>query len=90
MIGFIYSLIHRSNFIEELTAKICTSLILILAAETLKIKIKCSDEVCIICLEEMKDEECMILKCKHVFHETCLWDWAYIKTECPCCRKCFW
>ncbi len=32
LIGITYSLLHRYNFIEELAAKICTSLILILIA----------------------------------------------------------
>lgn len=50
LIGITYSLLQRSNILEEFTAKICTSLLLILLAEKLKIKLQNEDSNCSICL----------------------------------------
>lgn len=50
LIGITYSLLQRNNILEEFTAKICTSLLLILAAEKLKIKFTDNDSNCGICL----------------------------------------
>ena len=86
LIGITYSLLHRYNIIEEFAAKICTTLLLILLAEKLKMKFKEVNELCVICCEQM-NQECIILKCSHFFHEKCLWEWAYVKQECPSCKR---
>ena len=89
LIGVTYSLLQRQAIYEELMAKICSTLLLILAAEKMKIKFTPKKEeqcTCVICFNELNDE-CIHLKCKHVFHETCLWNWAYQKSECPTCKS---
>lgn len=85
LIGITYSLLGRDNFLEEFAAKVCTSLLLVLAAERVQIDIKEQHGSCSICMEKM-NENYIILKCRHYFHEACLWDWAYVKQECPCCK----
>jgi hypothetical protein len=87
LIGVTYSLLKRDNIYEELTAKICTSLLLILIAEKVKLKYeeKKEETCCTICFEKMNNDW-LILKCKHEFHETCLWNWVYVKQECPYCK----
>ena len=50
-----------------------------------RIKIKTDNNSCRICLQETHHNDCMILRCKHFFHEDCLWDWLYIKNQCPIC-----
>lgn len=88
LIGITYSLLQRYNFAEELAAKVCTTLILILMAEKMQIKFKHTDNDCDICFTKM-NEQCIILKCSHYFHEKCLWEWAYVKAKCPSCQKPF-
>jgi hypothetical protein len=45
-------------------------------------------EDCIICCCEMEDSmKKMVLKCKHKYHDTCLFDWLKVKTTCPMCRR---
>lgn|GEM_PF-5341107 len=86
LIGVTYSLLQRNNIYEELAAKICTSLLLILLAEKIKLRYESEKELnCTICFEKMKND-CLVLKCKHEFHEKCLWNWVYVKQECPYCR----
>lgn len=53
LIGITYSLLQRFNFIEELAAKICTTMILILIAEKMQIKFKHTNEDCEICFGKM-------------------------------------
>ena len=55
--------------------------------------------VCSICLENTKfkyvnkrfvapqNNECKILKCKHVFHSRCIKKWYAYGNQCPCCRE---
>lgn len=62
---------------------------LVLIGEKLKKQYKDNQEPCSICFNSM-NEECIILKCSHVFHESCLWEWVYIKQECPSCKKKIW
>lgn len=80
LIGVTYSLLQRNNVYEELTAKICTSLLLILLAEKVKLRYELTKQEsnCTICFEIMKND-CLILKCNHEFHEKCLWNWVYVK-----------
>ncbi len=68
LIGVTYSLLQRNNIYEELAAKICTSLLLILLAEKIKLRYESEKELnCTICFEKMKND-CLVLKCKHEFH----------------------
>ena len=85
LIGITYSLLNRNNILEEFSLKVCTSLLLILIAEKCRSKHELQDE-CIICYEKMNDEW-LILKCGHIFHENCLWRWVYNQYSCPICHK---
>ena len=41
---------------------------------------------CIICLEEMKKNEIVIiLRCGHSYHKKCLFEWFKKKKICPLC-----
>jgi hypothetical protein len=51
LIGITYSLLQRSNFMEELSIKVFTSLLLVLVAEKLQIKFQEKDAFCDICFE---------------------------------------
>jgi hypothetical protein len=45
-------------------------------------------EDCIICFCELDDPlKKMVLKCRHKFHEKCIFDWLKVKPTCPMCRK---
>lgn len=44
-----------------------------------------SDNVCIICREEMTDN-CKKLPCNHIFHINCLTTWFQRQQTCPTCR----
>ena len=45
------------------------------------------DTHCTICLDDLdSDESIYKLKCSHVFHRSCLKEWAAKKNECPVCR----
>jgi len=85
LIGITYSLLRRYNLVEEVLAKIFSTMLLIFIAE--KLKIKTENDCCRICFQETHHDDCMILRCKHFFHEQCLWDWLYIKNQCPICQK---
>ena len=43
-------------------------------------------DICVICLESMKDNT-MDLPCGHTFHKNCIDPWICKKNTCPCCRK---
>lgn len=44
-----------------------------------------NNEACSICLEN--PNECIQLKCGHVFHKSCITKWLKVKNNCPNCRK---
>ena len=45
------------------------------------------DEMCTICIEEIKDGEIIrTLKCKHIFHKMCIDEWFKKKEVCPNCN----
>ena len=45
-------------------------------------------EMCTICLEEfIQQENVIILKCTHVFHEECINEWLEKKPSCPNCNQ---
>jgi len=45
---------------------------------------------CVICLDEMKENELLtIIFCSHLFHKQCIDMWIKKKTICPLCDKCF-
>lgn len=47
------------------------------------------DNECYICLEKNETYTCIILKCNHIFHKTCLKEWLTKEsTKCPMCRTC--
>lgn len=71
---------------EEVLAKVFSTMLLIYFAEKMKIRTD-KNCCCRICFQETIHDDCMILRCKHFFHEKCLWDWLYVKNECPICFK---
>ena len=42
---------------------------------------------CSICLDEITDADCKILKCGHKYHEECINDWLTRDKTCPYCRS---
>jgi hypothetical protein len=49
---------------------------------------KLEAQSCCICLNEMKiNDECALLKCKHIFHNRCITQWLENKRICPFCRS---
>lgn len=85
LIGITYSYLRRNNIVEEMLAKIFSTMLLVYFAEIVKIKTEASS--CQICFEGTYHHDCMILRCNHLFHEKCLWDWLYVKNQCPKCWK---
>ena len=45
------------------------------------------DKFCSICLDEDKKVTCLIRKCRHEFHESCLTEWLKKDGSCPYCRS---
>ena len=46
------------------------------------------NEQCAICLDNMpSDSDTRKLRCKHVFHESCISKWLKHKSNCPLCRE---
>ena len=43
---------------------------------------------CIICYDEFKERDTVILRCGHFFHGDCINQWFNFKDTCPICRKC--
>jgi E3 ubiquitin-protein ligase RNF139 len=48
-------------------------------------KIQDYDDVCSICIRQMSSAK--ITPCGHLFHETCLKKWIYVRDSCPLCNK---
>jgi len=47
-----------------------------------------SDDMCSICLDDYKEPSKVIqLKCSHLFHYNCIYEWIFNKNSCPVCRK---
>lgn len=45
-------------------------------------------EECSICLVDFETNDSVVsLKCNHLFHKTCIVEWANHKAECPNCRE---
>jgi len=43
--------------------------------------------VCSVCLGDFCDEEDVrVTQCRHVFHASCIEEWAVTKNQCPMCR----
>lgn len=88
LIGITYSILKRTNLLEQVLAKIFTTLLMILLAEKFKIQTEEQfDANCRICLQLTFQNDCMVLSCKHCFHEKCLWDWLYVRKVCPACLR---
>ena len=44
---------------------------------------------CSICLEEYeKEDDIIILKCSHIYHDKCIMGWLNKDISCPMCRQC--
>ena len=44
------------------------------------------DMICSICLENLKDNNCVILNCEHIYHKICIKEWLKKNNSCPNCR----
>ncbi len=44
------------------------------------------NDICSICLEDLKDEKCVILSCEHIYHKDCIKKWLKKNDSCPNCR----
>ena len=47
-------------------------------------------DLCPICHDDYKknqDNECLILKCGHIFHEICIKEWSKQQSKCPMCQS---
>lgn len=49
-------------------------------------ELQATDNVCIICREEMVVGSCKKLPCRHIFHTSCLRSWFQRQQSCPICR----
>ncbi len=48
---------------------------------------KKSDEICVICQDDFKeDNECSKLYCGHKYHKCCISEWIVHKKTCPLCN----
>ncbi|KAG9351552.1 hypothetical protein JZ751_022803 [Albula glossodonta] len=45
------------------------------------------EDPCIICHEEMAQEELCVLECRHSFHRECIKSWLKEQSTCPTCRE---
>ncbi|XP_051903652.1 E3 ubiquitin-protein ligase TTC3-like [Hippocampus zosterae] len=45
------------------------------------------EDPCAICHEEMSPPHCLVLECRHAFHEKCIASWLKDSNTCPNCRK---
>ncbi|XP_056006565.1 RING finger protein 145-like [Ostrea edulis] len=50
-----------------------------------KDQIRDCDDVCAICIRQMSSAK--ITPCGHLFHETCLKKWIYVRDSCPLCLR---
>ena len=48
--------------------------------------IKDDNDICSICLENLKDKKCVILSCEHIYHKVCIKMWLKNNDNCPNCR----
>lgn len=44
-------------------------------------------ERCSICLEDFSDNVILKLRCNHLFHRNCIYNWFNFDIRCPLCRK---
>eukprot|EP00818_Percolomonas_sp_WS_P010408 CAMPEP_0117441696 /NCGR_PEP_ID=MMETSP0759-20121206/3766_1 /TAXON_ID=63605 /ORGANISM="Percolomonas cosmopolitus, Strain WS" /LENGTH=635 /DNA_ID=CAMNT_0005233555 /DNA_START=1264 /DNA_END=3171 /DNA_ORIENTATION=- len=42
---------------------------------------------CVICYENVDEEDHLVTPCNHLYHEECLKHWMEVKLECPSCRS---
>ncbi len=45
-----------------------------------------NNDICSICLENLKDDKCVILSCEHIYHKVCIKMWLKNNENCPICR----
>jgi hypothetical protein len=46
------------------------------------------EKSCSICITEYDDDsDVSVLKCNHLFHNSCIIEWSMYKTTCPVCRN---
>ena len=54
----------------------------------IKFKITNDDDICPICHNEfIEDEEIVLLKCNHKYHNDCIREWSHHLATCPLCTK---
>ncbi|XP_030647947.1 E3 ubiquitin-protein ligase TTC3 isoform X2 [Chanos chanos] len=45
------------------------------------------EDPCIICHEDMAEEDLCVLECRHTFHRECIKSWLKEQSTCPTCRE---
>jgi hypothetical protein len=47
------------------------------------------DKTCPICLDDLKENICKLIQCKHIYHKMCIKEWYKTSGHfiCPNCRK---
>ncbi|KAK7907059.1 hypothetical protein WMY93_015671 [Mugilogobius chulae] len=46
-----------------------------------------SEDPCIICHDDMSEEDMCVLECRHSFHKECIRSWLKEQSTCPTCRE---
>uniref|UniRef100_A0AAV2JBM9 RING-type E3 ubiquitin transferase n=2 Tax=Knipowitschia caucasica TaxID=637954 RepID=A0AAV2JBM9_KNICA len=46
-----------------------------------------SEDPCIICHDDMSEEDTCVLECRHSFHHECIRSWLKEQSTCPTCRE---
>lgn len=44
------------------------------------------NDICSICLEDLKNGKCVVLSCEHIYHKDCIKKWLKKNETCPNCR----
>jgi len=45
-----------------------------------------NNDICSICLEDLKYDKCVVLNCEHIYHKDCIQKWLKKNDSCPNCR----
>jgi hypothetical protein len=47
------------------------------------------DKICPICYDDLKENICKLIQCRHIYHKMCIKEWYKISGHfiCPNCRK---
>jgi len=83
-----YMEMEKNNFILTMitnNVKLLTCLKCIVS-DNILICSELNDEICGICMDDFSENPFVRLKCKHIYHYTCLGIWLAHNMRCPMCR----